>query len=369
MKYKGRAIFILLIIIVLSGIFLSGCNKKDEVTDEEMQSVYREVATPFKYGLVLVPADSSLKLDCPFIFRQDSTWYMTYIVFDGKGYESWIVRSTDLLNWAEPCRILSFPADTSAWDASQRAAYPALADTKWGGSYRLQSFSNSYWMSYLGGRSSGYEKGKLSVGISRLPVEKELCSEWDVITEPVLSPDDRDVRWWENIKLYKSTVIMDDSKQTGHRFVMFYNAYGDSLARGHNAERIGMAVSDDMITWKRFMTDPVLNHFRGISGDPQIARIGDLWVMFYFGAFWNDATRHSAFDRFACSRDLVHWTDWSGENLVSPSEEYDRMYAHKPCVVKWNGTVYHFYCAVDSSDNRGIALATSKDLGKSKITF
>jgi len=31
--------------------------------------------------------------------------------------------------------------------------------------------------------------------------------------------------------------------------------------------------------------------------------------------------------------------------------------------------VYHFYCAVDKNGNRGIALATSKDMGKSKLHF
>ena len=73
------------------------------------------------------------------------------------------------------------------------------------------------------------------------------------------------------LKLYKSTVIRDQQKITGHEFVMFYNAYGDSLSKGHNAERIGMAVSDDMIHWRRFLNDPVLNHYSGITGDPLIS--------------------------------------------------------------------------------------------------
>jgi hypothetical protein len=31
--------------------------------------------------------------------------------------------------------------------------------------------------------------------------------------------------------------------------------------------------------------------------------------------------------------------------------------------------VYHFYCAVNKNDQRGIAVATSKDLGKSEVHF
>jgi hypothetical protein len=66
---------------------------------------------------------------------------------------------------------------------------------------------------------------------------------------------------------------------------------------------------------------------------------------------------------------LVNWTDWNGEDLIKPSESYDEKYAHKSFVVKHNGVVYHFYCAVDNKENRGIAVATSKDLGKSNMLF
>ena len=47
-----------------------------------------------------------------------------------------------------------------------------------------------------------------------------------------------------------------------------------------------------------------------ISGDPQVVRIGDEWVMFYFGAFW----KPGAFDTFAVSKDLITWTKWTGED-------------------------------------------------------
>jgi len=78
--------------------------------------------------------------------------------------------------------------------------------------------------------------------------------------------------------------------------------------------------------------------------------------MFYFGAFW----RPGAFDTFACSYDLVHWTKWNGLDLIAPSEPWDQEYAHKPWVVYWDGIVYHFYCAV-GRQGRVIALAASQD--------
>src|SRR6185295_18223723 len=52
-----------------------------------------------------------------------------------------------------------------------------------------------------------------------------------------------------------------------------------------------------------------------------------------------------------------------------PSEAYDERYAHKSYVIKYKGVVYHFYCAVNNKDQRGIAVATSVDKGISKLDF
>jgi len=128
-----------------------------------------------------------------------------------------------------------------------------------------------------------------------------------------------------------------------------------------------MAVSNDMVHWKRFEQEPVVHHSMGITGDPMIQKIGDVWVMFYFGAFWQG--RKDAFNRFACSYDLLHWTDWTGDDLINSSEEFDQKFAHKSFIVKYKGVVYHFYNAVNKKDQRGIAVATSVNKGKSKLQF
>jgi len=338
----------------------------NEIPQAVMNYIYAEVKTPYKYGLVLVPDDNSKMVDSPSVFRKDNKWFMTYIVFDGTGYETWLAESDNLLDWRTTGKLMSF-SEENDWDRTQKAGYIALQDYTWGGTYEWKSFQNKQWMSYLGGDSKGYEAGLLSVGIAFTGSDPSTPREWQRLEKPVLKSTDYDVRWWENKTIYKSTVIHDETKLTGYPFVMFYNAKGDSLLPDNGAERIGMAVSDDMVHWQRFGKNPVLNHHEGITGDAYIQKIDSVWVMFYFGAFWKNTK--GAFNRFACSTDLVHWTDWTGENLIQPSEEFDSRYAHKPCVIKWNGVVYHFYCAVNSENQRGIAVSTSIDLGKSKIEF
>jgi predicted GH43/DUF377 family glycosyl hydrolase len=343
---------------------------KNPVSATLMQKIYEEVKTPYKYGLVMVPEDNAHKLDCPTVFREGSYWYMTYLVYSGRGYETWLSRSKDLLNWENQGRLLSF-SDQGNWDDNQKAGYNALQSTDWGGKYELGQYDGKYWMSYFGGKEKGYETEPLSIGIAYTDQKPSIVQEWSRLPKPVLSSADADVNWWDNRnKLFKSTVIEDKEKLTGHRFVMYYNAVGDSLLNNKKTrwyERIGMAVSDDMQHWKRFGKNPVVHHPVGITGDAVIQKIKNTWVMFYFGAFWKD--RKGAFNRFAASKDLINWTDWQGEDLIRSSEKFDELYAHKSFVLKHKGVVYHFYCAVNQKDQRGIAVATSKDLGKSSINF
>lgn len=354
-----------------SGNYLFRAVTGNTVSEKVMEHVYEEVKTPYKYGLVMVSPDKTKKMDCPTIFRKGLDWYMTYIIYDGRGYETWLAKSPDLLHWKTQGRILSFTDSTSSdsarWDANQKAGYNALEDSRWGGSYQLQPYRGKYWMSYFGGNTRGYEAGMLSEGMAFTDKDPAVAHEWQRLDKPILTVHDSGVAWWDNHTMYKSWVVWDKALHTGHPFMLYYNANGDSINRKRGSERIGVAVSDDMVHWKRWGRDPVLDHLTGITGDAYIQQMGKLWVMFYFGAFWQGT--HGAFNRFACSYDGLHWTDWTGPDLIAPSEPYDEVYAHKSFVIKYNGVVYHFYCAVDKRDDRGIAVATSVDKGKSGLTF
>jgi len=158
--------------------------------------------------------------------------------------------------------------------------------------------------------------------------------------------------------LYKSFVIRDVDKSLGAEFIMYYNAKGMQFS----IEKIGIAISDDMINWRRYGGSFVVESGLPdtawhIAGDPQIIRFEDMWVMHFFVAH-SFGGKPTGYDTFAVSRDLVNWTRWEGEPLISSSTPEDEVYAHKPFIVNWQGKVYHFYCAVGSK-GRGLALATS----------
>jgi predicted GH43/DUF377 family glycosyl hydrolase len=310
-----------------------------------MTGIYEQVKTPYKFGVVL--REEGKKVDCPSVFRHGDHWYMTYIIFDGTGYETALAKSSDLLHWEKLGKILRF--SEGSWDDLQKAGFIALQDYNWGGSYEMGKYNGRYWMSYVGGKLSGYETDPLSIGMAWTN-DPTIPSEWSRLNAPVLSSDQEDAREFEKLTLYKSHIIRDPDERLGHPFIMYYNAKSE-----HGYERIAMAVSKDMEHWTRYGHEPLIDNGSGISGDPQIAKIGDVYVMFYFGAFY----RPKAFDTFACSYDLVGWKKWKGPDLVYPSAPWDSTFAHKPWVIKHDGMVYHYYCAV-GDQGRVIALATSE---------
>ncbi len=331
------------------------------MTDEEMKAIYEEVKTPYKVGMVMTPEEGEY-LDNPTVFRYKGRWYMLYIRFDGNGYETHLAESEDLVHWEKKGVVFSRGVN-GAWDSSQADGWPALLDERWNGSNKLKKYSGKYWMMYLGGAFDGYETDPLSTGIAWTD-DPSAVKEWIRYEgNPVLQPSDSDARDFEKKTIYKHYTVEALSRTLGGWFGGFY----DAKQEGQWIEAIGMAVSDDMLHWKRFGDAPVIDDCRpvgktGISGDPMVRRIGDIWVMFYFGFGWSDIV-NGAFDTFACSRDLVHWTKWTGEPLVRASEPWDTVPAHKPWVIKHDGVVYHFYCAVGNR-GRGLALATSKPVSK-----
>ena len=364
----------LMLLAVLA--LVSTATAQQPVSQERMAEVYEEVKTPYKYGLVVAPSDNMHKVDCPTIFRENGRWYMTYVVYDGKGakdgrgYETWLAESDNLLEWTTLGRVLEFR--DGAWDEHQRGGFPALVDMEWGGSYALQSYKGRRWMTYLGGNGRGYEaiNAPLHIGLASTKGDPTEAHPWQAPLKPILSINDEEVQWWESLVQYKSMVYWDRSKQLGAPFVMYYNAGGKNPETGFKGERVGIALSKNMTEWTRYAGNPVLSHeAQGtITGDAQIAKMGDLYVMFYFSAF-NPTRPYKAYNTFACSYDMVHWEDWQGDDLIYPSKPYDEMFAHKSFVLKHDGVVYHFYCAVNNDEQRGIAVATSRPMGRSKVAF
>ena len=147
------------------------------------------------------------------MFREGDKWYMTYVVYngksglDGRGYETWIAESDNLLEWHTLGRVLSYR--DGFWDCNQRGGFPALPDMEWGGSYALQTYKGKHWMTYLGGEGTGYESVNKPLYIGLAWTDRPLGSahEWQAQDKPVMSIHDKDAQWWEKLTQYKSCLL------------------------------------------------------------------------------------------------------------------------------------------------------------------
>lgn len=324
-----------------------------------MKKIYEELKTPYKYGVVITGTDDEgiTDVDCQGVFRYRDKWYMTYVSHNSKtefgGYRTNLASSDNLTDWKFEGVIFQNSADYP-----QCAAFPALQDTEWGGTNELETFEGKYWWTTMEGAVKGYEGEPMNIGLlsSVSPDRPETYMHEEGL---LLTVGDERVREGETGTLYKSNIIRDRAKTTGHEFVMYYNA----KPKTRWIERIYMAVSDDMKHWERYGDSYVLyNEGFTITGDPQVIKMGDVWVMNFFT--YKGGESH-AYDSFAVSDDLVNWKMWDGEPLTNSTEDYDSRYAHKPWVIKHNGIVYHFYCAkANDGRPRGIALATSEKIGE-----
>ena len=331
-------------------------NFPHSVSETVMREVYEDLKTPIKLGKVC--KSEEVYTDSPSVYLLDGKWYMMYLTISkecaASGYSTWIAESEDLIHWECPRRVLS-RSDENRWDSKQIAGYLGLPDINWNGSNVPDKINGEYIVSYLGGNADGYEPDPLYMGLA---FTKQLNnpSDYRRLPRPILSPYDADCREGEKRALFRSFIFKDNDGITGFKYVMAYNAKDSEYK-----ERIFLAVSDDAVNWQRYGDSAVLDGTLGnsnnkIVADAQVIQKGNLYIMIYFALDYGE----KAYSTFACSYDLVHWTKWHGEPLIKSEYPWENRHAHKSWIVRHNGVTYNYYCAVNSNNERFIALAVSQ---------
>ena len=291
--------------------------------------------------------------DCPCVYQlpgQPEKWFMSFIAFNGHGYNSFVTESADLLHWTNPRLAMGF-GPTNEFDHGGCVIGAFLYDSYDIKAPRLlKKRDNKFWTLYgCYPRQGGYE---LRPGYEGVACSDDGLSWRRAKNQPVLAVQDSDCGPWEKDCIYQPWLV-----EHRGRFFDFYNA-----ANG-GTEQTGEAFSTDLLAWMRYPANPVIhNRTDGydaqFASDPKVFRDGDHWTMFYFGVGHGGAHIMVAF-----SRDLVHWNAHS-EPLYkaggNPSG-LDQQYAHKISLVfnPKDETFYMFYCACGNK-GRGIGLITSK---------
>ena len=300
-----------------------------------------------------------LGTDVPTVYQVPGRdqYFMSFVGFDGRGYQSFVAESADLVHWGKYRLAMGF-GPTNEFDHGGCVIGAFLYD-----SYdikaprRLKKRAGQFWTLYGAyPRQGGYE---LRPGYEGVAVSDDGLAWRRAMNQPILSVHDPDCGSWEKDCIYQPWLVEHQG-----RFFNFYNAAAGSL------EQSGLAFSTDLLNWMRYPANPVVRNRPGgydqdFCSDPKVFRDGDHWTMFYFGV-----GRGGAHIMVAFSSDLVHWTTHP-EPLYKAGGHpsgLDKQYAHKISLIysPKNDTFYLFYNAVpgknDPTGGRGIGLITSKPL-------
>lgn len=293
--------------------------------------------------------------DVPTVFQLpgDKKWYMTFIGFNGKGYQSFVAESDDLVRWDNMRLAMGFGKEGEFDFGGCVLGAFLYEDYSIKAPRTLKRKNGKYWSLY-----GAYPK---QGGYEMRPGYEGVASSEDGITwqraqdAPVLSVFQEDCAAWERDCIYQPWLVEHEGR--------YYNMYN---AANGKVEQLGLAFSKDLLTWQRYEKNPVIpvgvsgSYNEQFSADAKIFRANDHWVCFFFGV-----GRGSAHIMTAFSRDLLHWAV-DAEPLYksggNPSG-LDKQHAHKISLV-WNPaneTYFMFYNAVGNK-GRGIGLITSKPL-------
>jgi len=289
---------------------------------------------------------------CVYQLPGDSTWYMSFIGFNGKGYNSFVAESDDLVHWSNIRLAMGFGKE-GEFDYGGCVIGAFLYDSYGINARRtLKRRDGRYWTLYgCYPRQGSYE---LRPGYEGVAGSGDGFVWRRTKDQPILSVHDPDCGAWEKSSIYQPWLL-----EHSGIFYNFYNAANGPI------EQIGGAYSSELFNWTRFADNPIIRNRAGgydeqFASDGKVFRDGDHWTMFYFGV-----GRGGAHIMIAFSRDLKNWTAHP-EPLYKAGGHpggLDKQYAHKISLVynPANETYYMFYCAV-GTQGRGIGLITSKPL-------
>ncbi|MDR1496882.1 MAG: hypothetical protein LBS59_00495 [Puniceicoccales bacterium] len=314
---------------------------------------YPEPIIPANYKIP--GAEKFHSYDVPCVFQlpdKPDVWYLSFIGFNGKGYNSFVAESRDLVNWTNPSTAMGF-GKKGEFDYGG-CVIGAYLYKSWDikAPRILKKQEGKYWTLYgCYPKQGGYE---LRPGYECVATSSDGLHWQRASGKPILSVHQKDCKKWEKDCIYQPWLVEHNGT-----YYNFYNA----AQRG--TERLGLALSNDLINWVRYPFNPILStrpnaYDSNFVSDAKVFRDGDHWVMFYFGV-----GKGGAHIMIAFSRDLIHWTA-DPEPLYKAGGHptgLDKKFAHKISLVfnPKNETYYMYYCATGNK-GRTISLLTSKPI-------
>lgn len=288
-----------------------------------------------------------------------ATYYMSFVGFDGEGYQSFVAKSNNLVAWSSFQLSMGY-GEEGKFDHGGVVLGAYLYESYHIDAPRvLKKTNDDKFISLYGAyaKKNAYEPDPGFQGLACSNDGINWMREHDESILSIHGPGE--VRRWEKDSIYQPWLVEHDG--------IYYNFY-NAKQMPEWIEQIGLARSQDLLEeWERHDDNPIIGVSKDgfdtqFCSDPKVFwdDTEKHWVMFYYGVGLGAAHIMVAF-----SRDLIHWIrdDIPLYQAGGNPSGIDKHYAHKVSVVynPRNETYYMFYCAV-GENGRGIGLITSKPL-------
>lgn len=234
----------------------------------------------------------------PAVVRHQGLYYNLYSGFDGATWHTGLATSADGISWMKQGRVLS--PDEGTWEGSYIAA---------NGAVEVVDGEFYYW----------YQAGDPPrIGLARSPDARM----WRKLPRPVLEPGPRGA--WDERGVADPWVT-----RAGGKFYMFF--LGEDRTR---RQRLGVAESDDGIRWWKLRSNPVLElGARGAFdenglGEPAVWVAGGRYWMLYTGRDRQEIRRIGV----AVSEDGVNWRRLGPETVLGGTRPWNAKVVCDPSI-------------------------------------
>ncbi|KAL7547710.1 hypothetical protein ACHAWF_010986 [Thalassiosira exigua] len=227
--------------------------------------------------------------DVPTIFQLSGSdlYFMSFVGFDGSGYQSFLAESHNLLEWTNIRLAMGYGEEGSFDHGGVVLGAYLLNDYEIKAKRTLKQVDGKYISLYGAYAKKGsYEPDPGSQGLASSEDGLVWKREYEECMLSIHGPGI--VKEWEKDSIYQPWVV-----ENGGLYYNYYNA--KQLPQW--IEQIGLATSDDLRNFERFKDNPILRVSKRINSalndgfDTQFASDAKVfydseeshWVMFYFG--------------------------------------------------------------------------------------
>ncbi|MFH0829347.1 MAG: hypothetical protein V1907_04185 [Candidatus Kerfeldbacteria bacterium] len=329
---------------------------KSDAQIQDLQKKGLPKAQKYQNGPILTASTDSAKWDSNnhvagncIVKDAHGTINLFYYAGTKDGASVGLARSKDNKKFTKLSAPVLTPGPTGTWDSGVVSVYPNCI---------IQRNDGTYWMYYSGSPKGSPDFYWNKVGAIGVAFSKDLIHWSKYENNPIFTATD--AKSWESEGIFEPSVYFNGDEYGGKDAFMMW--YGGNAADGRMG--IGLATSNNGVTWTRYSKNPVLMHSKNSNNFDaytievhSVVKYGNGFVMAY------EATDRKFPSRFAIGlASSTNGKTWkkSADNPIlqaGPVGSWDSFGVYHPSIVIDANKIYLYYVGLNSTYTHAIGVA------------